>query len=77
MVAARTAEVTRQNETLIRYAYANAHHLRGPVARALGLIQLSRIDSALDCPYILQKVEEQVAEIDAVVKDINRELDIS
>lgn len=77
MVAARTAEVTRKNETLIRYAYANAHHLRGPVARALGLIQLSRIDSALDCPYILQKVEEQVAEIDAVVKDINRELDIS
>jgi hypothetical protein len=74
IVAVRTAEVTRQNEILLRYAYANAHHLRGPVARALGLIQLSRMDSALDCPFILQKVEEQVSEIDAVIQGINRDL---
>ena len=74
LVTARTAEITRKNETLIRYAYANAHHLRGPVARALGLIQLSRMDTDLDCPYILKKVEEQVVEIDEVVQGINREL---
>jgi len=75
LVEARTQEVTKRNEQLIRYTYANAHHLRGPVARVLGLIQLSKMDTTLDFPFIFQKVEEQVLEIDEVVKGINRELE--
>lgn len=75
LVEARTQEVTKRNEQLIRYTYANAHHLRGPVARVLGLIQLSKMDTTLDFPFIFQKVEEQVLEIDDVVKGINKELE--
>jgi signal transduction histidine kinase len=75
LVDTRTQEVTKRNEQLIRYTYANAHHLRGPVARVLGLIQLSKMDTTLDFPFIFQKVEEQVLEIDEVVKGINRELE--
>lgn len=74
LVETRTQEVTKQSERLIKYAYANAHHLRGPVARALGLIQLSKMDAGLDFPFIFQKVEEQVLEIDTVIKGINNEL---
>lgn len=75
IVDARTQEVKNQNERLIRYSYANAHHVRGPVARVLGLIQLSKMDVNLDYPFLFQKIEEQTREIDEVVKGINRELE--
>ncbi|MBS1509131.1 MAG: hypothetical protein JSS79_21005 [Bacteroidetes bacterium] len=74
-VEERTREVQKQNEQLIRYAYANAHHVRGPVARLLGLIQLSKMETDLDYPFLFQKIEEQTHEIDAVVKEINKELE--
>lgn len=76
MVEARTHEVKKQNEQLIKYAYANAHHVRGPVARMLGLIQLSRMDSGLEFPFLFEKLEEQAIEMDEVVKTINKELQL-
>jgi len=75
-VEERTREVQKQNEQLIRYAYSNAHHVRGPVARVLGLIQLSKMETDLDYPFLFQKIEEQTKEIDAVVKEINKELEM-
>jgi signal transduction histidine kinase len=75
IVHERTNEVKKQNDRLIRYAYANAHHLRGPVARLLGLIQLSRMETDLNYPYYFNKIEEQALEIDQVVRNINRELE--
>lgn len=75
IVHERTNEVKNQNERLIRYAYANAHHLRGPVARLLGLIQLSRMETDLNYEFFYAKVEEQALEIDQVVRNINRELE--
>jgi signal transduction histidine kinase len=76
LVEARTREVKKQNEQLIKYAYSNAHHVRGPVARVLGLIQLSKMDAGLDFPFLFLKIEEQVVEIDQVVKSINKELQV-
>lgn len=75
LVHDRTKEVQRQNERLIRYAYSNAHHVRGPVARILGLIQLSKLEIHLDYPFLFKKIEEQTNEIDEVVKGINKELE--
>ncbi len=74
LVDERTHEVKKQNELLIKYAYANAHHVRGPVARVLGLIQLSKMETDLDYPFLFKKIEEQTKEIDKVVNSINREL---
>lgn len=74
IVESRTQEVTRQNERLIRYAYTNAHHLRGPVARLLGLTQLAKMDTSLSLEFLFGKIEEQTLEIDQVVKGINQEL---
>jgi len=75
IVEQRTLEVKKQNERLIRYAYANAHHLRGPVARVLGLILLSKMETDLDYPFLFTKIEEQTLEIDHVIKGINREFE--
>jgi len=35
----RSERIRRQNETLIEYAYFNAHTVRGPLARILGLLR--------------------------------------
>jgi signal transduction histidine kinase len=75
IVQMRTHEVKKQNEQLVNYAYSNAHHLRGPVARVLGLIQLSKMDTSLDYPFLFKRIEEQTLEIDEVVKSINKELE--
>jgi signal transduction histidine kinase len=77
MVEERTREVQLQNERLIKYAYTNAHHLRGPVARLLGLVQISKLDAGLEPTFIFDKIKVQANEIDEVVKSINRELEIS
>ncbi len=75
LVEERTRKVQMQNEQLLAYAYSNAHHLRGPVARVLGLIRLAKLDSNSDYSQLFEKIEEQTKEIDEVVKNINKELE--
>jgi len=77
MVNERTAKIQIQNETLIKYSYTNAHHLRGPVARLLGLISVYRLQPGRDIDFFFNKVEDQANEIDTVVKQINSELNAS
>jgi hypothetical protein len=75
LVNARTAEVQKRNEQLVRYAYSNAHHVRGPVARVLGLIHLSKMETNLNYPLLFEKIEEQTREIDGVIREISMELE--
>ena len=77
IVSERTAKVHAQNQILLKYTYTNAHHLRGPVARLLGLINLHKIDPNPDYNFFMSKMEDQALEIDTVVKQINEELESS
>lgn len=72
----RTDKIIEQNEALIKYSYANAHHLRGPVARLLGLANIARLGADVPAEEIVAKMEEQAKEIDEVVKQINRDLEV-
>jgi signal transduction histidine kinase len=74
-VEERTNRIVLQNEQLLKYAYVNAHHVRGPIARLLGLLQLSRIDNTVDLPFIFEKIEHEANEIDTIIKRINVELE--
>ncbi|MBL7859175.1 MAG: hypothetical protein JNM57_15890 [Cyclobacteriaceae bacterium] len=74
MVHERTEKIKAQHEILIKYSYTNAHHLRGPVARLLGLVAIQRMESTADPSFFFTKIEEQANEIDNVVKKINSEL---
>lgn len=76
IVDERTAKIKIQNEVLIKYSYTNAHHLRGPVARLLGLVSIYRLDSKADSNDFFNKIEDQAKEIDDVVRRINSELHI-
>ena len=69
------AKIQSQNEILLKYSYANAHHLRGPVARLLGLANVYRLESSIEPDFIITKMVEQAREIDEVVKQINVDLE--
>jgi signal transduction histidine kinase len=73
----RTEKIQLQNEILLKYSYTNAHHLRGPVARLLGLAAIHKLDSRPDTDFIIAKMVEQAHEIDAVIKKINEDLEIA
>lgn len=75
MVRERTAKIQLQNEILLKYSYTNAHHLRGPVARLLGLANLHRLEESPDHNFIIQKMAEQADEIDQVIRKINEDLE--
>ncbi len=68
LVEERTRKILEQNEMMLKYAFANAHHVRGSVARVLGLIQVSRLKTDLDFPWFFEKVEEETKAIDTVLK---------
>lgn len=74
LVHERTNRIKAQNEILLRYTYTNAHHLRGPVARLLGLVTIQRMESAPDNKFFFDRIEDQAHEIDQVVKQINEDL---
>jgi len=75
IVEERTNNVKNKNAYLIKYAFANAHHVRGPLARILGLLQLSKLEQPVNYQFILDKIAEQADEIDEVLKTINKELE--
>lgn len=74
-VMERTEKIRAQNEVLLKYSYANAHHLRGPVARLLGLAKIWKLESKPDSDFFFDQVEAQAQEIDDVIRQINIDLE--
>lgn len=75
IVNERTAKIQVQNEALIKYSYTNAHHLRGPVARLLGLASVYKLEPKTNPDFFIEKMVDQAKEIDSVVKQINIDLE--
>lgn len=75
LVEERTRKIREQNEVLLKYAYTNAHHVRGPLARVLGLIEISRMKTDLDFPWFFEKVENEAKAIDLILKRIANDFD--
>ncbi|HTE33416.1 MAG TPA: hypothetical protein VK666_23705, partial [Chryseolinea sp.] len=71
----RTGKIRAQNEILIKYSYTNAHHLRGPVARLLGLAAIYKLEANPDPDFFIGKMVDQVYEIDNVIQQINKDLE--
>lgn len=74
-VKIRTEKIEIQNRKLIDYAYSNAHRVRGPLARIMGLSKLMYNESS---GQLIREYNEYLyasaVELDAVVRDINNEL---
>ncbi len=73
-VLERTAKIQLQNDILLKYSYTNAHHLRGPVARLLGLANIYHLDKSTDPGFFVEKMRAEAENIDIVIKQINKDL---
>ncbi len=77
MVDRKTSDIRRQNEVLMRYAYTNAHKVRGPLARILGLITLSRMENSPGYLWIFRQVEQEAVTMDRIVGEISNDLHVA
>lgn len=74
-IALRHLERDEKQAMLSKFAHVNAHHVRGPVARILGLIALLERESLSgDGQRFVQEVKTDALEIDGVIRKINEVL---
>ena len=66
LVENRTQVLARQNEKLIQHAFINAHKVRSPLARILGLVNLIKYELRLE-----NKGQELVDRLDTSAHELN------
>lgn len=71
LIKQRTELIKSQHEKLIEYTYYNAHKVRGPLARILGILELMKIDKSIDVALMLSLMNQAATELDQKVKEIN------
>lgn len=76
-VAERTKELSEKNNKLSQYAFLNAHKLRAPLARLIGLLQLLKypISDQKEKDRILELIEQSAQELDMIITTINNNLE--
>lgn len=76
-VLSRTEHIKLQNKKLIDYAFRNAHHIRGPLARILGLLNLIRLDKENNelQKFYIDSLEISAHELDASIKKSSKLLE--
>jgi signal transduction histidine kinase len=74
LVENKTENIRQHNEKLKKYAYLNAHQVRGPVARLLGLVQLSAMECDVNYPWFFEKVTQEITSLDKIIQRIASEL---
>lgn len=74
-VLRRTAELQLKTKKLEEYAFTNAHGLRAPVARVLGLIQILDFKNTSETETILEQLRITATELDNATKDIRAKLE--
>ncbi|HTF20830.1 MAG TPA: PAS domain-containing protein [Chryseolinea sp.] len=67
-------ELLKYNDKLIKYAHLTAHEVRGPLARLLGLIEVSKLTDDVDYPWFFEKVNHEAHAIDKILNVITQEL---
>lgn len=74
LVEIKTQILSKQNEALSNYAFTNSHKLRGPIARILGLISISKLDKELTFQWYVDKIEIEINEVDRLTKETSSRL---
>lgn len=71
----RNRQLKELEEKLYQCTNLNSHKIRGPIARVLGLVELSRLDKEIDYEWFFQKIKHEVRHIDRIIKRVSRELE--
>lgn len=69
----RTKKIELQNVRLRKYAFANAHEVRAPLSRLLGLINLWDKESMTetDQDFIIENISVSTIELDKIIKKVS------
>lgn len=70
-VSERTMELSIKNDQLNEYAFINAHKLRAPVARIMGLVNVYELkDSDFNITKLFDMLKQEVHALDLIVRSI-------
>lgn len=77
LVEDRTKALIAQNEILLEHAFVNAHKVRGPLARILGLVNLVgiEIDMTPKGNELKNHLDQSARELDEVLREVRTNLD--
>lgn len=72
MITLKVQEVNEKADVLKDYAFVNAHNVRGPLARVLGLINLIELEGKGHPQFdTLDKIKREARKMDTIVQRIN------
>ena len=71
LIEQRTKQVEARNKMLAEYAFVNAHVLRGPLSRVLGLLNLMQIEQGTYSQQKVKEVQLAAKEMDLIIRKIN------
>ena len=78
IISEKINETQTKAETLKEYAFVNAHHVRAPLARVLGLIDLIELEGKhKPSSDALHKIKRDAQEIDIILRKINAIIAVS
>jgi signal transduction histidine kinase len=74
LVLHRTQQVDEKNRRLAEYAFINAHVLRGPLSRVLGLLNLMSLEQSAYNQQHVKEMQKTAQEMDILIRKINEVL---
>jgi signal transduction histidine kinase len=77
LVEERTRVLYNQNHALLQHAFVNAHKVRGPLARILGLVNLIGHEIKLNGngKELLEHLDQSATELDDILKEVRTNLE--
>jgi signal transduction histidine kinase len=77
LVEYRTQTILNQNNKLVHHAFINAHKVRSPLARILGLVNLIGHEVKLDenGKDLVTRLDHSAHELDEILKEVRTNLD--
>lgn len=76
-VQERTRQLEDVTHQILGYTFLNAHKVRGPLARVMGLTNLLKQNiSPAEIPFIVHSLTKSAEELDQVIKELNEVLQL-
>ena len=74
IISEKTSRITEKNIKLSEIAHANAHQVRGPLARILGLLNLASMEPGRK-EFYLEKITYEAIEMDLILFKLTRDIE--
>jgi len=77
LVENRTQALIKQNEKIVQHAFINAHKVRSPLARIVGLVNLIKYEVELEAngKELIQRLNTSTDELDIILKEVRVNLE--